>query len=161
MWLCHQQIWGCFGGLREFSTQTSSSSAAGLCTWYVHAPVVLGFLPNTTNSRRGRSKAVTQAPQIKRARWLKLAEVQLVWHLLLFWDWVLGPHLALLRVYSWLWAQRLLLEGFGGPYVVDPGLAICKASTLLGVLSLWSLTYSSSHSVMISWGISTWVHSSC
>lgn len=73
MRLCHQQIGEFSGGPLWCSTWTASSSAAGLCIWYVHVLVSLGPLPD--NRTAGQS---LKAPQTKGARWPRVAEVQLV-----------------------------------------------------------------------------------
>ena len=53
---------------------------------------------------------------------------------MLFWS-----HLAMHRGYSWLCTQESPLAVLRGPYgmlEIEPGMASCKANTLLAVLSL-------------------------
>ena len=50
-----------------------------------------------------------------------------------------GSHPAMLKGYSWLCTQELLLAVLGGPYGmpgIEPGSAACKANALPAVLSL-------------------------
>lgn len=74
--MCHRQIWGFSGGRLWCSTRTSSISAAGPCIWYVCSRVPWPSPRESGNSRRGRLRVVTQPPQIQRARWPRVAEVQ-------------------------------------------------------------------------------------